>query len=167
MDNEKTYRKSVLRRECKRDITVTAVLALIVALLWAVGLHVPDPLRVILLILAIVFMLPLAIVLITSIMTIHRKKHWSLTTGTITEVILEDAESTPTTTARIHYRTSDGQEQVWEQTLNTYGDYEEGCEAKVESMLEEDRKKYENRNVPLFYWPKRPDFCLAMMEDLK
>ena len=148
MDNEKEYRKSVLRRECKQDIAVIAVLAFIIALLWLVGSIMPDPLHIILQILAFVFALPLAIALITSIMTIHRKKHWSLTT------------------ARIHYRTSDGQEQVWEQTLNTYGDYEEGCEAKVESMLEEDRKKYENRNVPLFYWPKRPDFGLVMMKDL-
>ena len=148
MDNEKEYRKSVLRRECKQDIAVIAVLALIIALLWLVGSIMPDPLHIILQILAFVFALPLAIALITSIMTIHRKKHWSLAKGTIAEVFLEDDDSTPTTTARIRYRTS------------------EGCEAKVEAMLDEDRKKYENRSVPLFYWPKRPDFCLVMMKDL-
>lgn len=169
MDNEKEYRKSVLRRECKQDIAVIAViavLALIIALLWLVGSLMPDPLHIILQILAFVFALPLAIALINSLMTIHRKKHWSLAMGTIAEVFLEDDDSTPTTTARIRYRTSDGREQTWEQTLSTYGDYEEGCEAKVEAMLEEDRKKYENRSVPVFYWPKRPDFCLVMMKDL-
>ena len=61
---------------------------------------------------------------------------------------------------------SDGRECIHEHQIQGWGDYEEGCEDKVRQMLAEDKKKYENKILPVFYNPENPVRCLVMTEDI-
>ena len=165
MDNEKEYRKKKLRKELKTDIVVVGVLALIVAFCWILSFFVHPVLRFALRIAGIVFSLPLVISFLNAIISIHRKKHWAITVGSIVEVILEKEDSQPNTTVRIRYKDTNGEEHIYERDLSVYGDDEEGNEEALQKMLEEDREKYEEKCVPVYFDPKKPELCLVMLED--
>lgn len=165
MDNEKEYRKKKLRIELKQDIAIVSVSVLFVVFLWILAFHVHSFLRTVLMIAAIIYVIPLVIFISISIMMLHRKKHWSITVGSIEEIILEREDAQPNTTARIRYTDTNGKEHISERELSTYGDDEEGNEEALRAMLEKDRNKYEGKQVPVYFWPAHPEQCLVMLED--
>ena len=164
MSNE--YRKTVLRRTCKKDLLMMAVTLAILILLFGLVVVLPEFPRYIIFIIFILYAIFFVIIWDISIMTMWRLKRWSITIGTIVEVFLEDEEQSPTSTAKISFLASDGKEYIHEQAIQCYGDYEEGCEEKVRNMIEEDKKQYENKQVHVFYHPSSPERCLVMMDDL-
>lgn len=160
------YRKEALRREIRKDIPLTAVVLSALIFLCVLALVMPEYIRSVFLVAAALFAIPLFIILDITVMTIWRKKKWAVSIGSIDEVFLVDEESCPATVAKIRYLSSDGRECIHEHQIQGWGDYEEGCEDKVKQMLAEDKKKYENKILPVFYNPENPVRCLVMTEDI-
>ncbi len=167
MESIDEYRRKVLRRTYKKDLRIFAVAVAVLALLLVLAVVLPPFMRFLFWILLILFLIPLVLMCDLCVMTFLRLKRWDVAIGSIDEVYLEDEDQTPTIIAKISYKTSDGKIFIHEHDIQCYGDYEEGCEDTVRNMIEEDKKKYENKQVPLFYCPSNPEHCLVMMEDLE
>ena len=166
MGKENEYRKMVLRRTYKKVILLMAVTLVVLILLFGLVVILTGFHRFIIFSIFILYTIFFVVIWDMSIMMMWRQKRWSLTVGTIDEVLLKDEEQSPTSTAKISYLASDGKDYIHEKEIQCYGDYKEGCEEEVRIMIDEDKAKYENKQVHVFYHPLSPERCLVMMEDL-
>ncbi|MBO4688356.1 MAG: hypothetical protein J5636_07565 [Clostridiales bacterium] len=165
MENEQEIRKKVFRRESKRCIAIMAVAILALVFIWSFVFRVPASARIVFLIVTILFTGSVANAIFLPGQHLYRLKRWSLTTGVVTEVVLEDEETYPHTVAKIRYAAEDGHDYLYSRDISNYGDWNKDCGPEVEKMLKEDQTKYTGGKFLVFYSPKKPDKGIVMLED--
>ena len=92
---------------------------------------------------------------------------WTLVQGIIDDVTLLNDFDQPCTEAHIIFKTKDNAEHECVFTIRHYGDYKEGIEPELESMLQEDKEIFMKKEVSVFYSPKDVNKCMVYLEDAK
>ena len=136
-------------------------------LLWCLVYALPGSVRRAMTAFATIFSIPLLIMLYMCISWLIRVRRWPLTEGTVEEVFLDDKSPLPMVFARVTYDVDDGSRQQLQIVLSAYGDYEDGCEPKLQKMLSENKEKYENTTIPVFYSPADPKKGIVVLQEAK
>lgn len=167
MENEKQIRKRLFRRDLKKELLLMLVSIGGLVLLWWLVYALPGSVRRAMTAAATIFSIPLLIMLYMCISWLIRVRRWPLTEGTVEEVFLDDKSPLPMVFARVTYDVDDGSRQQLQIVLSAYGDYEDGCEPKLQKMLSENKEKYENTKIPVFYSPADPKKGIVVLQEAK
>ena len=167
MENEKQIRKRLFRRDLKKELLLMLVSIGGLVLLWCLVYALPGSVRRAMTAFATIFSIPLLIMLYMCISWLIRVRRWPLTEGTVEEVFLDDKSPLPMVFARVTYDVDDGSRQQLQIVLSAYGDYEDGCEPKLQKMLSENKEKYENTTIPVFYSPADPKKGIVVLQEAK
>ena len=166
MQNDDGYREKVLRRFRKKDIPILAVCVLVPVFCWTLAFVLPGVVRKVFLAVAFMYSIPAVIILYILFRSYYRVKKWDVSMGYVEDVFTEDIEFAPIVFATIRFESFDGAIQRVKMVLESYGDFEEGCEEEVNLMLLNNKEKYEHGRVPVFYSWKNPDKWFVFLEDL-
>ena len=166
MQNDDKYREKVLRRYRKKDIPILLVCVLILVLCWPLAFILPGVVRKVFLAVAVMYSIPALFILYILFRSYYRVKKWDVSMGYVEEVFTEDMEFAPIVFAMIRFEAFDGGIRRVKMVVESYGDYEEGCEEEVNQMLLNSKEKYEHGRVPVFYSWKNPDKWFSYLEDL-
>ena len=93
------------------------------------------------------------IISLTRIINLYR---YDVVLGKIIDITLENFDDAPVTVARVQFEVN-VKEYLTEITLTYWGDNngEEGEEEEIKQMLEEDKKLYLGKQIPVFYNKKK------------
>ena len=167
MQNDDKYREKVLRRYRKKDIPILLVCVLILVFCWTLAFILPGVVRKVFLAVAVMYSIPALFIPYILFRSYYRVKKWDVSMGVVEEVFIEDMESAPIVFAMIRFEAFDGGIRRFKMVVESYGDYEEGCEEEVNQMLLNSKEKYEHGRVPVFYSRKDPSKWLAIPEDIE
>ncbi len=148
-------RKKLISKDLKKDIIIVSFCVLVLLLSWCIVLTVPFEFRRIFMAIALIFTIPLALILYLCISWYILLKTGSLSAGTMEEVLLDDG-SQPYIYGKFTFMDLHGQAQTIDVVLESYGDRDDDCEPELQMMLENDKEKYEHRSYPVLYSPKKP-----------
>lgn len=151
--NEQKYKSRVLKRTVKRCMIAALIMA------------IPG-------IIACFFNRRFLLITLVSVIPIiyfanrfFRIIKWNLVEGIIEDVTLFNDFDKPCIEAHITFKTKDHIKHECLLTIEHYGDYEEGIEPELENMLQEDKKLFMKKKIPVFYSAKDVNRYMVYLED--
>lgn len=148
-------RKTLISKELKRDTVILCFCVFALLFFWCTVIMIPAEFRRKFMAVAVIFTIPLTLILYLCISWYIRLKIGSLAVGIMDEVLLEDG-SQPYIHGMFTFTDVNGSVQTIDVVLESYGDRDDDCEEELQLMLESDRGKYEHRSYPVIYDPAKP-----------